>query len=71
MPDWLLNNKKNGIEIGKKGNNYYARRIGSVWDPSKGRSQKKTLEYLGKVTPERIVPPIRKRKAEIGGILEF
>jgi len=71
LPDWVLKHKKKGIEIEQKGNNYYARRIGSVWDPSKGRSQKVTLEYLGKVTPERIVPSIRKRKAEIGGILEF
>ena len=70
MPDWVQKHKKKGIEIERKGNNYYARRIGSVWDPSKGRSQKVTLEYLGKVTPEGIIPSIRKQKTEIGGILE-
>ena len=70
MPDWVLKHKKKGIEIEQKGTNYYARRIGSVWDPKKGRSQKVTLEYLGKVTPERIVPSIRKRKSKVGGILE-
>lgn len=70
LPDWVLQHKKKGIEIEQKGNSYYARRIGSVWEPSKGRSQKKTLEYLGKVTPDGIIPSIRKRKVKIGGILE-
>jgi len=27
MPDWVLKHKKKGIEIERKGNNYYARRI--------------------------------------------
>ena len=69
MPDWVLKHKKKGIEIERKGNNYYARRICSVWDPDKGRPQKKTLEYLGKVTPEGIIPSMRRQKTEIGGIL--
>ena len=70
MPDWVLKHKKKGIEIERKGNNYYARRICSVWDPDKGRPQKKTLEYLGKVTPEGIIPSMRRQKTEIGAILE-
>ncbi len=70
LPDWVKKHKKPGIEIEQKGNSYYARRVTSVWDPSKKRAQKKTLEYLGKVTPEGIIPSISKRKAKIGGILE-
>lgn len=70
LPGWVLKHKKKGIAIEKRGNNYYASRITSVWNPSKGRAQKKTLEYLGKVTPEGIVPPKHKRKLRVGGILE-
>lgn len=70
FPDWVLKHKKKGIAIERRGKNYYASRVSSVWDPSKGRAQKKTLEYLGKVTPEGIIPPKHKRKLKIGGILE-
>ena len=69
-PDWVLKHKKKGIEIERRGNSYYAKRITSVWDPSKGRSQKKTLKYLGKVTPNGIIPSRNKREVKIGGILE-
>jgi len=41
-----------------------------VWDPEKKRAQKKTLEYLGKVTPNGIVPPKGKRISRLGGVLE-
>lgn len=70
LPKWVLKRKTRGIAIEKRGNSYYASRVSSVWDPSKGRSQKKTLEYLGKVTPEGIIPPKHKRELKIGGILE-
>ena len=70
FPDWVLKYKKKGIAIEKRGSSYYASKVTSVWDPSKGRSQKKTVEYLGKVTPDGIIPPRHKRELQIGGILE-
>ncbi len=70
LPDWVLEHKTKGIAIEKRGNSYYASKVTSVWDPSKGRSQKKTVEYLGKVTPDGIIPPRHKRELQIGGILE-
>ena len=70
FPDWVLKYKKKGIAIEKRGHNYYASKVTSVWDPLKKRAQKKTLEYLGKVTPGGIVPSRGKREPKIGGILE-
>lgn len=70
LPDWVLKYKTKGIAIEKRGNSYYASKVTSVWDSSKGRAQKKTVEYLGKVTPDGIIPPRHKRELQIGGILE-
>lgn len=70
FPDWVLKYKTKGIAIEKRGSSYYASKVTSVWDPSKGRSQKKTVEYLGKVTPDGIIPPRHKRELQIGGIFE-
>ncbi len=70
FPDWVLKYKTKGIAIEKRGSSYYASKVTSVWDPSKGRSQKKTVEYLGKVTPDGIIPPRHKRELQVGGILE-
>ena len=69
-PEWVLKHKAKGIAIERKSNSYYASRVTSVWNSEKGRAQKKTLEYLGKVTPDGIIPPKHKRKLKIGGILE-
>ncbi len=50
LPDWVLKHKKKGVEIQERGKgNYYAYKITSKWDPEKGRPQKITEEYLGKV----------------------
>lgn len=70
LPDWVLKYKTKGIAIEKRGNSYYASKVTSVWDSSKGRAQKKTVEYLGKITPDGIIPPRHKRELQIGGILE-
>lgn len=70
LPDWVLKHKKKGIAIEKRGDSYYASRVTSVWDPEKKRAQKKTLEYLGVVTPDGIIPPKHKREIQIGGIFE-
>lgn len=70
MPDWVLKHKRKGLAIEKRGNSYYASRVTSIWNPKKKRAQKKTLEYLGKITPEGILPPKGKRELEIGGVLD-
>ena len=70
LPDWVSKHKQKGIAIERRGDSYYASRVTSVWDLKKKRAQKKTLEYLGKVTPKGIVPPKGKRLPQIGGVLE-
>ncbi len=70
LPEWVLRCKKNGVAIEKRGDSYYASRVTSVWDPEKKRARKKTLEYLGRVTPEGIVPPKGKRDLQLGGVLD-
>jgi hypothetical protein len=64
LPDWVEEHKETGMEIRQRGDNYYAYKVTSEWDPEKGRPQKITEAYLGKVTPEGIVPPKHKRKPE-------
>lgn len=70
LPEWVLKHRTKGISIEKRGNSYYASRVTSVWNPEKKRAQKKTLEYLGKVTHQGIIPPKGKRVSNIGGVLE-
>jgi transposase len=70
LPDWVLKHKKKGMAVEKRGNSYYLTRVTSVWDPEKKRARKVTLEYLGRITPEGVIPPRGKRPSKIGGILD-
>lgn len=70
FPEWVLKHKKKGVAIEKRGDSYYASQVTSVWDPKKKRAQKKTLEYLGKITPNGLVPPKGKHDCQLGGVLE-
>lgn len=70
FPDWVMKHKKKGIAIEKRGNSYYAKRVTSVWDPEMKKPRTKTLEYLGTVSPNGIIPSRNKRNLKIGGILE-
>ena len=69
-PDWVKKHKREGIAIECRNGRYYATRVTSVWDPVKKRARKVTLEYLGVVTPEGIIPPKHKRLSEIKSIKE-
>jgi hypothetical protein len=70
MPEWVAKHRVKGVAIEKRGDFYYASRITSVWDPKKKRAQKKTLEYLGKITPDGILLPRHKRVPQVGGVLD-
>lgn len=70
LPDWVSKHKKKGIAIEHRKGRYYATRVGSVWDPEKKRARKQTIEYLGVVKPEGILPPKHKRDKKIGSIRE-
>jgi transposase len=70
LPPWVKKFKTKGIEIKEENGNFYARRMNSKHDPQIKRSRKKTGEYLGKVTPEGIIPAKHKRPRKIGGRLD-
>jgi len=56
-PDWVLKQKRRGTLIMKRGDKYYLYRVTSKWNPEKKRAQLKTVEYLGRITPEGLIEP--------------
>jgi hypothetical protein len=70
LPDWVEKHKAPGIAIERRGTHYYASRVTSTWDPEKKRARKVTLEYLGKVTPDGILPPKHKRVQEVEALVD-
>jgi transposase len=70
LPNWAKKYRTKGVAIENREGRYYATRVTSVWDPDKKRARKVTLEYLGVVTPEGIIPPKHKRLKIVTGIKE-
>ena len=70
LPDWAEKQRKPGVEIREQRGQVYAYRVGSRYDPKAKRSRKITQEYLGKVTPDGIVPSKSRRRPKIQPILE-
>ncbi|BAB59304.1 TVG0172799 [Thermoplasma volcanium GSS1] len=63
IPDWVLRQKRKGIEIRRFGDRYYAYEVTSKYDKELKRARKVTGKYLGVVTKDGIV-----KKGEITGI---
>ena len=72
-PDWVLKHKKKGTLIMKRDDRYYLYRVSSHWNKEKKRSQLRTDEYLGRITPDGLVEPkakiftlytVKQRKSE-------
>ncbi len=55
FPDWVLKQKRKGIEIRRFGDHYYAYESSSKYDPSLKRARKITGKYIGVVTRDGIV----------------
>jgi transposase len=60
-PDWVLKHRTKGTHVIRRGENYYLYRVTSVWNREKGRAQLKTEKYLGKITPDGLIPPRQER----------
>ncbi|MGH2668348.1 MAG: transposase [bacterium] len=71
VPSWVARHKKPGVEVRLRGDAWYAYRYTSVWDKEKKRPRRKTLGYLGRITPQGLVPPKHKRERPLGAILEY
>ncbi len=56
------------IEVKRNGNNYYAYKVSSVYDPVKRRARKVSGEYLGKITSNGLEP---KKKAVLRSVFEY
>ena len=56
-PDWVLKHKAKGTNISRIRGKYYLYEVGSVWNREKGRAQKITKKYLGRITEEGLVAP--------------
>ncbi|MCL1919421.1 MAG: transposase [Peptococcaceae bacterium] len=56
-PDWVLQHKTKGTNISCIKGNYYLYAVTSKWDKEKGRAQKITSAYLGRITEEGLVAP--------------
>jgi hypothetical protein len=56
-PAWALKHKKEGMAVHKIGENFYLYEITSIWDKELKRAKKVTKEYLGKLTPQGLIPP--------------
>ena len=55
-PDWVLKHKKKGTNISYINGRYYLYAVSSVWRKDKGRAQKITNEYLGRITEDGFIP---------------
>jgi len=56
-PDWVLKHKIKGTNISQIKGKYYLYAVSSKWDKEKGRAQKITNEYLGRITEEGLILP--------------
>jgi transposase len=62
-PDWVLKHKKKGTNISCINGRYYLYSVSSVWNKEKGRAQKITDEYLGRITEDGFIPKKKTLKA--------
>ena len=64
-PEWVLKHKQKGTNISCIKGKYYLYAVSSKWNKEKGRAQKITKEYLGRITEEGLVAPkVRSAKIE-------
>ncbi len=58
-PSWVLKHKRINTEIKVKENRFYLYEVSSIWNKEKKQAQKKTGQYLGRITEEGFVPKSR------------
>ena len=59
-PEWVEKQRRPGTNISCIRGKYYLYEATSVWNKEKGRAQKKTGKYLGRITEEGLIPPKEK-----------
>ena len=62
-PEWVEKQRRPGTNISCIRGKYYLYEVTSVWNKEKGRAQKKTGQYLGRITEDGLIPPKEKKSA--------
>ena len=55
-PEWVIKHKTKGTNISCINGRYYLYEVSSVWNKEKGRAQKVTNRYLGRITEDGFIP---------------
>ena len=63
-PDWVEKHRQKGTNISHINGRYYLYAVSSVWNKEKGRAQKITKGYLGRITEGGLIPPRPKVNVE-------
>ena len=63
-PEWVEKQRRPGTNISCIRGKYYLYEATSVWNKEKGRAQKKTGKYLGRITEDGLIPPKEKKKID-------
>jgi len=61
-PDWIEKHRAKGTNISCIRGKYYLYEATSVWNKEKGRAQKKTGKYLGRITEDGLIPPRKQQE---------
>ena len=64
-PEWVEKHRQKGTNISCINGKYYLYAVSSKWDKEKGRAQKKTDAYIGRITEEGLIPKGVKRTKEM------
>ena len=64
FPEWVEKQKRRGHEIKCIRGQYYMYELKSKWDPKRGKAKKVSGEYIGKVTPDGVIPKKKKIDAD-------
>ena len=56
-PDWVEKQRQKGTNISCVNGRYYLYAVRSKWNKEKGRAQKITDGYLGRITKDGLIPP--------------
>jgi transposase len=63
-PDWVEKYRQKGTNISCVDGRYYLYSVSSKWNKEKGRAQKKTDAYLGRITEQGLIPKTEKPPKE-------
>lgn len=64
IPEWVKKFRSKGTQISLIRGNYYLYKIKTIWDKEKKKPKKINEGYLGKITPEGVIPAKHRRNKD-------